>query len=186
MSISNISIGTRTGTICLLVGTSSLAISQGGIRCTQSGKRVNVTRDQWLLVKAAILIHEPKRIAPFISDKGIIETSMSNLSVTRKPAFSISSKLVGKKEFLEGISKITFHEKTANTGNDEDYVFIYTWFGLTPYGMEGEPGKDAVSFHKRTDVWWSHNEGSAGRVRFVCEHGWLKIAEIKTIIPADP
>lgn len=170
----------------LFITLANSGMAEEGIRCKHSGKRVNVTREQWLKVKAALLTHDPKRIAPYISESGLIESAISIMFGSDKPEHIVTSKLVGKKEFLNGLTKITFHQKTANTGNGEDYVFIYTWFGLTSYGMEGEHGKDAVSIHKRSDVWWSHNYGSAGRVRFICEKGWLKIAELKTVIPADP
>ena len=169
------------------VAISLLTHAAEGVKCTQHrGSRVNVTREQWLTIREVIRSHDPKRLAPFISENGLMETSLHNESLTRKPKFRAYSKWVSKKQFLDGLTKITFHEKTANTGNDEDMVFIYAWFGLASFGQEGVEGRPAVSTHKRSDVWYSHNDGSEGRFRFVCENGWLKIAEIKAALPPDP
>jgi hypothetical protein len=118
-----------------------------------------------------------------------METHVSNMGIPGKPEISVGSELVKKKAFLKGISEVKYVGSGAQTGNPGlDYVFIYLWFSVNTYTDFGNDNKLVVpkSIHRRSDVWVSKSFGGQGRMRFVCEDGWLKVAEIKALIPADP
>lgn len=162
-----------------------------GIRCYAMGSRVNVSRSQWEKVRSAILSHDPKRIGSYLSSHGLLETRITRREFS-KPV--IASRLVGGQQFLSNLTQIKFDDKSYVFSPLEpkaqiDLVFAYFWSSLTPANLT-DGGKSVIkrpkSIQIRSDVWASRNIGGEGRVRFVCEDGWLKVAEIKTTVPVDP
>ena len=179
----------------LVVVSISLASAKNeeGIRCASTHGRVNVTPKQWKIVRDALLSHDIKRITPFISENGITETSTHNDSLTHKPNMVAFCDIVSKETFLRNVTSIKYHDSTGvispnDPGQKSDLVFGYFWCSLvTTVVGNGRATlvRRATSIHHRADVWVSKNAGGEGRVRFVSEDGWLKIAEIKTPIGPD-
>ena len=159
-----------------------------GIIChVTPGRRVNVTKEQWLRVRKAFFDHDVKQIAPFISEKGILVTRMWGFDRARKPNFHVSSKFLSKETFLKNVA----NTKIVDGGygfEPPDYVYPLFWVSLRKVTLHGEVKtiQPEKSFHTRSDVWCSCDTNTGGRLRFVCEKGWLKVAEIKAFVPPDP
>jgi hypothetical protein len=133
--------------------------------------------------------HDPSRIAPFISSsKGVTGTSMSGGWSHGRWDINAKSQWESKEAFLQNISQIKFQDSdhTISSGGKSDNVYAWFWLSLGSHFFD--EGNYPKSRHKRPDVWWVTGkiEGkhfAPGRLRFVSENGWLKVAEIKSIIP---
>ena len=175
----------------------TLCSAQEGIRCASTHGRVNVSAKQWKTVSAAFRTHDVKRIAPFISKDGITETMVDFADLanwekgwpkSRKESANSATK--SKKQFLKDVSELKFYDDsgTVSTGaGTPGLVFAYLWI----YLREKPKNQDLRSTHYRSDVWrltgdFGGKDFGFGRVRFICEDGWLKVAEIKVHLPIDP
>lgn len=160
-----------------------------GIRCRTTNGRINVSTKQWKEVLDALKSHDPNRIAPFISSsKGVIGTSMSGGWGHGKWDIYTNSQWESKESFLQSISQITFHDfdHTIDSGGKSDNIYAWFWISLGPHFFDDD--NYTKSLHKRPDVWWvmgkiGGKHFAAGRLRFISDNGWLKVAEIKSIIP---
>lgn len=167
----------------VLTAVTSGAQLEDGIRCQHKNGRVHVTKSQWEKVRAAFFSHEASKIAPFISQKGIIESSMTYDGYPQQK-LSVTSRLISKNTFLERVAGTTINDAEYSFTANPSPVFAWFWISLAPIA-ENLKRKPAEVEHTRSDVWISKSYASEGRLRFVCEKGWLKVAEIKSTTSSD-
>ena len=159
-----------------------------GIRCLGSGSGVVVSFEQWQIVRNAFLSHDPKKIAPFISKNGILESSMFYTGSYRRPELVVHSRPRSKTLFLKDVSNTKIDDSNFTFSDNPSHVFAWFWHSLTPAKLSvgGKATfRPPTSTHTRSDVWVSKQNDGEGRLRFICEDGWLKVAEIKAFVSND-
>ena len=179
------------GLVTLLFTAMGFAYGQneGGIRCAPTRGRVNVSPEQWKIVCDAFLSHDVKRIVDF-------EDWRKDWPRSRKESAYLNATKT-KKQFLKDVSELKFGDSshTVSTGaGTPGLIFAWLWIYLGEDKWVNDKNtafKPAKSIHHRSDVWWlvddlRGKDFGFGRVRFVCEDGWLKVAEIKVHLPIDP